>query len=103
MDVATVMVIVLASSLGSAILTGVAVYLIFVHKVSPVLDKKMEEIKAVAETLESRVSAGVREGIRNSIKELPATTMKDTTRTVVKMGSEFVEGGFASLFKDRGV
>ncbi len=101
MSMASVLLVILATSVGASSLTCLLLYVVYIRKVLPALEAKIQEIHKASESIESRVAAGVREGIKSAVRELPSATVKDTTRTVVKRGSELVEGGLASLFKPR--
>lgn len=83
--------------MGSA-LTTLGVLVLFQRWVlKPYLDQKLIEIREISATVEQRVAEGVRDGLRKSLRELPEATLKDTSRQVAKMGSEFLENGLGAI------
>lgn len=90
----------------AALLTSVLVFLalgiFFKLRVQPYLDAKVEEFKKISEQMEENIRRGVKSGVNESFRELPTHTVKETTRSVVKMGSGLVEGGLSSLFGEKG-
>lgn len=128
-----VMVTVLATSVCSALLTGVVLYMLFLRKIGPMLDRKLaeaekvatrkleearetantlfdeklEEAKAIASSVEGHVAAGVREGIKNSVTDLPTSavkstmSVKDSAMSVAKEGAGLLEGSLSALFGNK--
>lgn len=94
-------ILIIGTAVLSSLLTAAAFWALYKYVVEPSLDHKISELKKSAESIEARISEGVKRGITSSIKELPSTTMKETTRTVASLGTGLVEGGLSSLFKDR--
>lgn len=95
------LLMVLITAVLSALFVFIVIMLFFRLKVQPYLDAKVEEMKVVANQMEESIRAGVRNGMKDSLKELPTATVKETTRSVVKMGSGLVEGGLSSIFGDK--
>ena len=89
----------------TAVLTAAIVLfslaLFFRLKVQPYLDAKIEELRGIAEQMEESIRQGVKKGVGDSLKDFPTATVKETTRSVVKMGSGLVEGGLSSIFGDK--
>ena len=63
----------------------------------PYIDAQVEELKKTSEQVEERVIRGVREGVRQSIVDLPDTTLKDSTRTFLRFGTDLMENGLSSF------
>ena len=82
-------------------LVSVFVYFFFHSQVKPFLDNKVEDFRQISREMEDNIREGVRKGVNDSFRELPSNTVKETTRSVVKMGSGLVEGGISSIFKDK--
>ncbi len=91
----------LLTAVLSALMVFAVMALFFRYKVQPYLDAKVEEMKLAANQMEESIRSGVRNGMKDSLKELPTATVKETTRSVVKMGSGLVEGGLSSIFGDK--
>lgn len=68
--------------------------------VRPYLDRKVEEILETAREIEPRVKKGVREGLEETLRELPENTVKDSTRQFLRFGSGLVENGLSSFLGD---
>jgi len=58
-------------------------------------------MQQIAGQMEENIAHGVKKGMRDSVKEIPVNTIKDTTQSFVKMGSGLVEGGLSSLFNEK--
>ncbi len=91
----------IGAALLSSIFTLVAVYLVYRLVVKPDLDRRMAEVKLQLESLEQRVSNGVRQGINDSLRDFSERAMVTTTRSVAKMGAELVEGGLGVFLGER--
>lgn len=69
--------------------------------VRPYLDRKVAELIAASEEIETRVAHGVKEGVAESIRDLPEHvwdgTAKESTRQFLKFGSGLFENGLSSL------
>lgn len=89
------------TALFTSFMTTIGFYLVFKKVVKPELDRKLEEVNAIASTLEQRIGRGVQQGLKESIKAIPTATMKETTRSVVRMGADFVDNGLSNLFKEK--
>lgn len=63
----------------------------------PYIDAKVEELKKAGEQVEERVTRGVREGVKQSIVDLPDSTLKDSTRTFLRFGTDLMENGLSSF------
>ena len=60
---------------------------LFKKVVATKLDEKVEELKNVGATIEPQVSRGVALGVKKAIRDIPAATVKETSRTVAELGS----------------
>ena len=89
------------AALLSSLLTLLALFLVYRFSIKPHLDAKVAEVKVQVAELEHRVAAGVRKGIQDAIRDLPDQAVRTTTRSVVKMGADLVEGGLSTLIGDR--
>lgn len=72
----------------------------WVAVVRPYLDSKVSEIIEAAEKIEPGVKRGVREGMEETLLDLPETTLKESTRQVRKFGSGLFENGLSSFLGD---
>lgn len=63
----------------------------------PYIDARVEELKKAGEQVEERVTRGVREGVKQSIVDLPESTLKDSTRTFLRFGTDLMENGLSSF------
>jgi hypothetical protein len=68
--------------------------------VRPYLDQKVSEVIEAAETIEPAVKRGVREGVEETLREFPETSLKESTRQVRKFGSGLFENGLSSFWAD---
>ena len=89
------------AALLSSIFTLVAVYLVYRLVVKPDLDVRMAEVNLQLESLEHRVSNGVRQGINDSLRDFSERAMVSTTRSVARVGAELVEGGLGVFLGER--
>lgn len=64
------------------------------------LDRRVEEIIEAARLIEPGVKKGVRQGIEETLKELPESTVKESTRQFLRFGSGLVENGLSSFLGD---
>jgi len=69
--------------------------------VRPYLDKKVDEIIEAAKEVEPGVKRGIREGVEETLRELPETTMKESTRHFRRFGTGLVENGLSSLLGEQ--
>lgn len=90
----------LAAAFLSSLLTTLFLYFLYKRRIEPSLSQKVEQLKLIAVEMESNIASGVKKGMMESIRELPAHTFRETTQSFVKMGSGLVEGGLSSLFND---
>lgn len=65
--------------------------------VRPHLDRKVEELIAASREIEPRVTRGVRQGVSESLRELPENTVKESTRQFLKFGSGLFENGLSTF------
>lgn len=81
--------------------TGLTVLLVlgwFYHWVlKPYLDRQMRELAAIAEGIEPRVTRGVKIGVSETLRELPESTMRDSTKQFLRFGSDLMENGLSSF------
>jgi len=61
---------------------------------------KVSEVIEAAETIEPAVKRGVREGVEETLREFPETSLKESTRQVRKFGSGLFENGLSSFWAD---
>ena len=98
---ADIMIIVVATAVLSSALTAAAIYVLFLKVVAPAMDQKIAEIREISSDVEARIAKGVKKGLAESFRDIPKTTVRETTRTMVKAGSGLVEGGLSSFFNER--
>jgi len=89
------------TALLSSIFTLLAMYLVYRLVIKPDLDARMTEVKLQLESLEQRVANGVRQGIKESLRDFSDRAMLSTTRSVARMGAELVEGGLGVFLGER--
>ncbi|MEX0603855.1 MAG: hypothetical protein WD623_16850 [Marinobacter sp.] len=81
--------------------TGLTVLLVLsgFHRwvIKPQLDRNVKEIAEIAETIEPRVTRGVKIGVSETLRELPESTMQDSTRQFLRFGSDLMENGLSSF------
>ncbi|WP_148862688.1 hypothetical protein [Marinobacter fonticola] len=77
----------------------VLVVLAIFHRwiIKPYIDAKVEALNRTSEQVEERVIRGVREGVRQSIVDLPESTLKESTRTFLRFGTDLMENGLSSF------
>lgn len=63
----------------------------------PYLDRKVKELADIAEGIEPRVARGVKTGVSETLRELPESTVRDSTNQVFKFGSDLMENGLSSF------
>ncbi|WP_404362452.1 hypothetical protein [Marinobacter sp.] len=63
----------------------------------PYLDQKIREIIEAADDLEPRITRGVKAGLSDSLRELPESTVRDSTRQFLRFGSDLFENGLSSF------
>ena len=81
--------------------TGLAVLLVLAGfyrlVLRPYLDRKVRELREVAEDIEPRVTRGVKTGVSETLRELPESTMRDSTKQFLRFGSGLMENGLSSF------
>lgn len=77
------------------VISIITVFYSFILK--PFLAQKMAELRETAEQIEPRVTAGVKRGMADSLKGIPETAVKDSTRQFLKFGSDLFENGLSSF------
>ena len=88
----------LLAVIGATALTVVLVLFGFwVVVVRPYLDKKVSEVIEAAREIEPGVKRGVREGVEETLRDIPETTLKESSRQFRKFGSGLFENGLSSL------
>jgi hypothetical protein len=65
--------------------------------VRPHLDRKVAELIDASREIEPRVRRGVREGVEETLQELPESTVKESTRQFLRFGSGLFENGLSSF------
>ncbi len=96
----TLVLVALAAAVLSSVLTTFFLFILYKHRIEPSLTHKVEQLKGIAGEMEANIARGVKKGMKDSIRELPAHTFRETTQSFVKMGSGLVEGGLSSLFNE---
>lgn len=82
----------------AAVLSALAIFWFAVVK--PYLDRRVEEMIEAARAIEPGVKKGVRQGIEDTLRELPESTVKESTRQFLRFGSGLVENGLSSFLGD---
>ncbi|MDX1553838.1 MAG: hypothetical protein R3198_14520 [Marinobacter sp.] len=83
---------------AAAVLSALAVFWFVVIK--PHLDRKVAEIIEAAREVEPAVKRGVRQGVEETLRELPESTVKESTRQFLRFGSGLFENGLSSFLGD---
>lgn len=83
---------------AAAVLSVVAVFWFAVVK--PHLDRKVEEVIQASREIEPAVKRGVRQGVEETLRELPESTAKESTRQFLRFGSNLFENGLSSFLGD---
>lgn len=83
---------------AAAVLSALAVFWFVVIK--PHLDRKVAEIIQAAREVEPAVKRGVRQGVEETLRELPESTVKESTRQFLRFGSGLFENGLSSFLGD---
>lgn len=65
--------------------------------VRPHLDRKVQELIEASKEIEPSVTRGVKAGVAETIRELPESTVKESTRQFLKFGSGLFENGLSSF------
>lgn len=65
--------------------------------VRPYLDRKTAEIVEAAEKIEPGVKRGVREGVEETLRDLPENTVKESSRQFRRFGTGLLENGLSSF------
>lgn len=63
----------------------------------PYLDRKVRELIDATHDIEPRVTRGVRAGVRETLRDLPESTVRDSTKQFLKFGSDLFENGLSSF------
>ena len=82
----------------AAVLSALAVFWFAVIK--PHLDRRVAEIIEAAREVEPAVKRGVRHGVEETLRELPESTVKESTRQFLRFGSGLFENGLSSFLGD---
>lgn len=82
----------------AAVLSALAIF--WFGMVKPHLDRKVEEITRAAREIEPGVKRGVRQGVEETLRELPESAVKDSTRQFLRFGSGLFENGLSSFLGD---
>ncbi|MEP1216007.1 MAG: hypothetical protein ABJM11_20805 [Marinobacter sp.] len=80
---------------AAAVLAALAFFWFVVIK--PHLDRKVAEIIEAAREVEPAVKRGVRQGVEETLRELPESTVKESTRQFLRFGSGLFENGLSSF------
>ncbi|MBL3556828.1 MULTISPECIES: hypothetical protein [Marinobacter] len=83
---------------AAAVLSALAVFWFVVIK--PHLDRKVTEIIQAAREVEPAVKRGVRQGVEETLRDLPESTVKESTRQFLRFGSGLFENGLSSFLGD---
>lgn len=63
----------------------------------PWVEAKVAELKALGDDIDRKVSKGVEDGVARALRRLPENTIRGTTRQMIRMGSDLMEGGLSTL------
>ncbi len=63
----------------------------------PYLDQKMKELADIAEGIEPKVTRGVKTGVSETLRELPESTVRDSSKQFFRFGSDLMENGLSSF------
>lgn len=63
----------------------------------PYLDRKVKELVDAANDIEPRVTQGVKRGVAESLRELPESAARESTRQFLRFGSDLFENGLSSF------
>lgn len=83
---------------AAAVLSTLAVFWFVVIK--PHLDRKVAELIEAAREVEPAVKRGVRHGVEETLRDLPESTVKESTRQFLRFGSGLFENGLSSFLGD---
>lgn len=78
-----------------AVISIITVFYRFFLK--PFLNEKVAELIKAAEEIEPKVTAGVKRGVAESVKDIPEAAVKDSTRQFLRFGSDLFENGLSSF------
>lgn len=91
------MVQIAVQSLLTVVLVWLTIWLFHRLILRPWVEAKLAEIKALGDDVDQKVASGVEEGIGRALRRLPESTIRGTTRQVIRMGSDLMEGGLSTL------
>jgi nitrogen fixation/metabolism regulation signal transduction histidine kinase len=87
--------------LAVAVTTAVTVLIVlagfWAAVVKPFLNRKVEDIIEAANRIEPGVKRGVREGVEETLRDLPENTLKESSRQFRRFGSGLFENGLSSF------
>lgn len=83
---------------AAAVVSALAVFWFVLVK--PHLDRQVAELMAAAREVEPAVKRGVRHGVEETLRELPESTAKESTRQFLRFGSGLFENGLSSFLGD---
>ncbi|SDW64104.1 hypothetical protein [Marinobacter mobilis] len=63
----------------------------------PFLNKKVQELIQASEAIEPKITAGVKRGVTESLRDIPEAAVKDSTRQFLRFGSDLFENGLSSF------
>ncbi len=63
----------------------------------PYLERKVKELADIAEGIEPRVTRSVKTGVSETLRELPESSMRDSTKQIFRFGSDLMENGLSSF------
>lgn len=63
----------------------------------PELDRKVDTLLSAARDIEPAVTRGVKQGVSETLRQLPETTARESTRQFLRFGSDLFENGLSSL------
>lgn len=89
------MLLIQVAATAVVVLSVLTVFYLAVLK--PFLNKKVQELIAAADEIEPKVSRGVQRGVTESFKDIPETTVKESTRQFLRFGSDLFENGLSSF------
>lgn len=84
-----------------ALVTGAVVLLVLAGfwygLVRPHLDRKVKELIEASQEIEPKIRQGVREGVEETLRDLPESAANESTRQFLRFGSGLFENGLSSF------
>ncbi|WP_097461537.1 hypothetical protein [Mangrovitalea sediminis] len=94
---ALMMVQITVQSILTVVLVWLTLWLFHRLILRPWMEAKLKEIKVLGGDVDQKVASGVEEGIGRALRRLPESTIRGTTRQMIRMGNDLMEGGLSTL------